>query len=199
MQFRAFESGIEVLGQAVWAIVDGFLVSKQLPSQALVECGIGTLGPDGIVVIDPSAWYSQEAWLAAFERISTTVGPQVLFNIGKRIPENAVFPSWELDIDSAIRSLDVAYHLNHRREGQVMFDTDTGTMLEGIGHYGYERRSAHEDLIISRCQNPYPCDFDCGILTSMARRIKPLANVLHLAGLPCRKLGADSCTYHVVW
>jgi hypothetical protein len=61
MEFRAFEPGIEVNGQTVWSIVDGFMLSKQTPSRILVEEGIGTIGPGGVVKIDADAWYSQEA------------------------------------------------------------------------------------------------------------------------------------------
>jgi hypothetical protein len=199
MEFQAFEPGIEVNGQTVWAIVDGFIFSKQTPSRILVAEGIGTMGKDSVVKIDPNAWYSQEAWLRAFKQISSSLGPQVLMNIGKRIPENAIFPPWVVDIDTAIQSIDVAYHLNHRKQGKVMFDLGTKEMLEGIGHYGYERPNPHKALIVSECANPYPCDFDRGILSTMARRFEPTATVAHVNEQRCRKTGADSCVYHVKW
>lgn len=199
MEFRAFEPGIEVNGQTVWAVVDGFILSKGTPSRVLVEAGIGSLGPDGLVKIDPAAWYSQEAWLLAFQKISERLGTQVLLNIGKRIPENAIFPPWVVDIESAIRSIDIAYHLNHRKAGKVMFDLETKQMTEGIGHYGFERPDPTRALIISVCRNPYPCAFDRGILSAMARRFEATANVSHVDEHVCRQTGADQCTYHVKW
>lgn len=199
MEFRAFEPGIEVNGQTVWSIVDGFMLSKQTPSRILVEEGIGTIGADGVVKIDASAWYSQEGWLRAFQKISASLGAQVLFNIGKRIPENAIFPPWVTDVESAIKSIDIAYHLNHRKAGVVMFDLQTQVMLEGIGHYGFERPHPSKPLIVSACQNPYPCEFDRGIITAMARRFEPTASVVHLDEHRCRKTGSDACTYHVKW
>jgi len=53
------------------------------------------------------------------------------------------------------------------------------------------------------CQNPYPCEFDRGIITAMARRFSPGGSrqvcVEHDDEAPCRKQGAESCTYHVRW
>lgn len=39
MEFQPFEEGIEVLGQTVWAIVDGFMLSKNAPSRLLAAHG----------------------------------------------------------------------------------------------------------------------------------------------------------------
>ncbi len=61
MQYRAFEPGIEVNGRTVSAIVDGFRFLKEFPSRILLEEGIGTPAPHGLVRIDPEGWYSQEA------------------------------------------------------------------------------------------------------------------------------------------
>jgi hypothetical protein len=198
MQFRALEPDIEVNGQTVFAVVDGFGAFTVVGSRFLINEGIGKADGSGVVQIDPAAWYSQEAWLRAFERISQSIGNSALRKIGMRIPENAIFPPWVQDVDSAIRSVDVAYHLNHRKHGQVMFDTANGQMLEGIGHYGYQRVSGAQK-ILSVCDNPYPCAFDEGILTTMARKFAPRAQVQHEPGQPCRQQGADSCTFAISW
>lgn len=199
MQFKAFEPGIEVNGQTVYAIVDGFRITKQLPSKILLGEGIGRAGKDGMVEIDPAGWYSQEAWLRAFEQISASLGPHLLESIGHRIPENASFPPWVTDVDSAIKSVDVAYHMNHRKAGKVMFDPAAGTLLEGIGHYGYARPNPAVQKIVSVCENPYPCDFDRGILASMAQRFAKTPYLAHDANAPCRKTGGKSCTYTIEW
>ena len=198
MQFKPFEPGIEVVGQTVYAIVDGFGAFSLMAGRFLLAEGIGQDDGSGGATIVPDLWYSQTAWLRAFEKISTEVGDSALLLIGLKIPTNARFPPWVIDIDSAVRSVDVAFHLNHRKHGQVMFDPDTGNMLEGIGHYGYER-SPGRNLITSVCNNPYPCSFDRGILTTMARRFVSGATVVHDDGQPCRKRGEESCTYRVSW
>lgn len=198
MQYTAFEKGIEVNGRTVWAIVDGFKTFEALVSHYLREEGIGTFGRDAKLRVDPDGWYSQEAWLRAFEKIGTKVGESVLFDIGQAIPRNAQFPPWVNDVHSAVKSVDVAYHMNHRKGGKVMFDPADGEMLEGIGHYGYEA-VADAQRIISVCRNPYPCRFDHGILTTMATKFEPDARVHHDDTRECRRVGAESCTYVVEW
>ncbi len=198
MQFVPFEEGIEVNGQTVWAIVAGFKSFAVLASTYLLQEGIGTPDKDGVVVVDPQAWYPQRAWLKAFEKISAHMGDSVLLEIGKAIPRNAIFPTWVKDIYTAIQSIDVAYHLNHRKKGRPMFNPATGAMTEGIGHYGYERFEGQKK-IISVCENPYPCAFDLGILTAMAKKFEPSIRLEHDETRPCRKRGGDSCTYILTW
>lgn len=198
MQFVPFEEGIEVNGQTVWAIVDGFRAFSVLASTFLLKEGIGSQDKNGLAVVDPKAWYQQRAWLRAFEKISSQLGDAVLLEIGRAIPRNAQFPPSVRDIDSAIQSIDVAYHLNHRKRGQVMFNEATGRKLEGIGHYGYQRVPG-QNRIISVCENPYPCAFDRGILSAMATRFEPTALTVHDDSKPCRKNGGASCTYIISW
>lgn len=198
MQFKSFEKGIEVNGQTVYAIVDGFKLIKSIPFKHLKAVGIGEDAGDGNIRINPSTWYSQESWLKAFEAISKDVGDSVLYQIGLAIPKNAKFPSWVVDIDTAIKSIDIAYHINHRKNGKEMFDPATGKLTEGIGHYGY-KRIAGQNKIISVCENPYPCDFDKGIVTTMAQKFQPAAKVQHDDSKPCRKKGQRSCAYIISW
>lgn len=198
MQFVPFEAGVEVNGQTVYAIVDGFRDFQQLASKFLLAEGIGTRGTAGIVKIDPVAWYSQDAWLRAFQHIAKEIGDPLLFRIGLAIPKNAKFPPWVSDIESAIRSIDIAYHMNHRKDGKVLFDPDTGVLTQGIGRYGCERVTGR-NMIVSVCNNPYPCHFDRGIITAMAQRFQVSAKVVHDDAAPCRKNGAESCAYIVTW
>jgi hypothetical protein len=110
-----------------------------------------------------------------------------LFNIGVKIPEIAKLPPDNGNIEKALGAIDVAYHMNHRK-GE-------------IGHYGFQMSGPRSATML--CRNPYSCDFDRGIMESMARRFKPTESVLvkvrHDDHASCRKKGADSCTYHVTW
>ena len=52
------------------------------------------------------------------------------------------------------------------------------------------------------CSNPYPCEFDFGIVEHTARMFAPkgvVTSVHHDDSQPCRKKGADSCTYRITW
>lgn len=197
MQFKPFEPGVEVNGQTVFSVVDGMGNFKSMATKLLLSAGIGK-NEGSEYKIDLGGWYSQEKWLKVFEDISKEIGENTLKSIGVRIPANAQFPPWVKDIDSAIRAIDVAYHMNHRKNGAVLFDPGTGKMTEGIGHYGYERAPGR-NTIVSECRNPYPCAFDLGIITAMATRFQGQAIVTHDPSKPCRKTGADSCTYVISW
>jgi hypothetical protein len=91
--------------------------------------------------------------------------------------------------------------MNHRINGEVLFNPKTGAMKEGIGHYSFEKTGPRAANMV--CKNPYPCDFDRGIIESAARKFKPadsiILSVTHDDSKPCRKKGHDSCTYIVTW
>jgi hypothetical protein len=198
MQFKAFEPGIEASGFCVAAYVEAFRLFPSVVLGKLTKNGIGKAKGKNDIEVDVNAWYSQEGWLAAFEEIANNIGPRACYQIGRNIPKYAVFPPSIKDIHSSIASVDVAYHLNHRKQGKVMFDPATGKKLTGIGNYGYQP-VAGQRKIISVCENPYPCDFDRGILTETGLRFESNTRVAHDDSAPCRKHGADSCTYVVTW
>ena len=159
------------------------------------------LSKSGIPEPQSGKFYSQQAWLNAFKTISGTVGPRTLFSIGKTIPENADFPPDIDTIEKALSSIDVAYHMNHRLNGVLLFNAETGQMQEGIGHYVYKQIGDKKAKII--CDNPYPCDFDRGIVTAMANNFKPAGSlyvdVKHDDSYGCRNDGRNSCHYIVSW
>jgi hypothetical protein len=198
MQYRAFEPGIEIRGAAIMSFFGGFgplraIVHRILCREGLVEPEATGAEVDTDAWID--GWYDQQAWLDALREIDLEYGAEVLFNIGAEIPNTALFPASPVDIHTAVASIDVAYHLNHRRGGQIMIDPATGAMVEGIGHYGYER--VGERQILSTCVTPYPCEFDFGIVATMARRFEPRTIAEHLG--ECRRHGAMACTYSLRW
>jgi hypothetical protein len=197
LQFKAFEPEIEVNAPTVAAIIAGLGFFTNISRRYLSQAGIGTV-VDKKLVLDMDGWYSHQAWLDAFENIARQIGDRALFNIGMSIPANANFPPWATDIRSAVRSIDIAYHMNHRKNKQPLFNPETGVMLEGIGHYGCQPLRG-KNQILCICNNPYPCVFDQGIITAMAQKFEPEAKVVHDDSRECRKQGADSCTYHVFW
>jgi len=177
-QFKAMAQGVSVNGQTVLSIVSGMPAFKDKALEILKKHGIANIAPD--------AWYPQQAWLDSFKEIAEVVGANTLFTIGTKIPESAKFPP-EIDaIEKALSAIDVAYHMNHKG-GE-------------IGHYLFKStgpKSASVD-----CPNPYPCEFDRGIIESMAKKFKPAGSfvmVKHDDTKPCRKKGGESCSYLVQW
>jgi hypothetical protein len=198
MQFRPFEPGIEVRGIGLQWLVNGFRILPETGLRYLARYGLTCQGRDGKPALDVSGWYSQDAWLACFEAIDREVGPNVMTDIGRHVGENAPAPPDVHDIDASLRSLDVTYHMFHRKRGVPMFDEGSGRMLEGIGHYGYERKSGKHEITCV-CENPYPCNFDLGIVQGFAARFEARATVEHVDGSSCRKQGGERCTYVVTW
>lgn len=177
--YRAFEAGVEVDGEAVLAVVQGMGRFKALAVEILLEHGIPNPAP--------GHWYPQQAWLDAFRDIAERLGPANLLQIGKMIPLTARWPGGIGDIHEALASIDVAYHLNHRG-GE-------------IGNYTYTPLSPRSGRM--RCCNPFPCEFDQGILLGLARRHIPLDSALleipHGEDGACRKHGAEACDYLLEW
>ncbi|MBF0544973.1 MAG: hypothetical protein HQM08_11090 [Candidatus Riflebacteria bacterium] len=192
-EFKALTSGVEINGETTYSIVDGMGVFR--------ICALEILAKYGITKPKKGFWYSQQAWLDSFKEISAMLGPTTLFAIGKKIPANAIFPPSIDNIDKALQAIDVAYHMNHRLTGVVMFNPGTGKMLEGIGHYQYNKIG--DNKVKMFCDNPYPCEFDRGIIEAMAQKFKSetssSAVTVHDDSCPCRRKGGDSCTYHVTW
>jgi hypothetical protein len=197
MQFQSFEPGIEVRGDCIGAFVDGFRQYPTVATKYLSKHNLLKRENGKAPALDRTAWYSLDDWLLAFKGITEEVGNNSVFNVGKWIPKNAVFPPHVKDVHSAIQSINVAYHMNHRKGGVVMFDPDNGNMLKGIGQYTYEQRAEREIALV--CENPYPCELDRGIVTAMAARFETFAKTIHDENGKCRKKGDEVCTYVVTW
>jgi hypothetical protein len=178
-QFIAFDRNVQVNGRTVCSVIDGMGAFQHIATKILTE--------NGIVDPMPDQWYSQQAWLNSFKAIAKKVGARTLYQIGMRIPENADFPDHIDSVEKALFSIDVAYHMNHRG-GE-------------IGHYQFKRTGSHSGKMT--CKNPYPCDFDRGIIDAMCKKFKPRRSIYvcskHDETQSCRKEGGDSCTYLIRW
>ena len=192
-QFKAINQNVEVNGQTVLSIVHGM--------GAMKDMGLKILSENNINDPQPNQWYLQQDWLNAFKKISEKIGPNTLFVIGKSIPENAEFPPEIDDIDKALAAIDIAYHMNHRLNEKPLFNPQTGQITEGIGHYIYKKNGSRSAEIT--CDNPYPCDFDRGIIEAMAKKFMPAdsmtVKIEHKEQNGCRKKEDNCCSYLVTW
>lgn len=171
--------GVQVIGASIKSVVDGLGAFRSISDQLLSENGIA----------DPQAdrWYPFEQWMRTFASLSRRLGPATLFQIGQKIPENAVFPPHISSLEKALASIDLAYQMNQR-----------GAKPGQIGNYVYAKTGERSATIVSN--TPFPCDFDRGIIVAMANKFKGDARVTvdHEYGA-CRNKGQASCTYWINW
>lgn len=180
-RYEAMDRGVEINGQTILATVEG--VSRfsedyrRRVEDALEENGVPDPAPD--------VWYPQQAWLDAFGDLATDLEPHLLDRIGEQIPDEADWPSGISGVEAGLRSIDEAYHQNHRG-----------------GDIGYYRLTdVGERTGEIECRNPYPCPFDRGIIRAVAQRFAAVEAFVFVeeTGADCRRDGGESCTYTVHW
>ena len=180
--FEPFAPDVEVSGGAVLSFINGVPpVFQNKTKDILIN--------NGIENIDESNWYKQADWLNAFKQISTTIGANTLFAIGKSIPDTATFPPSIRTLRNALLSIDIAYQMNHRGGN--------------IGYYKLLKFDEFSKAAEMECYNPYPCDFDRGIITAMSRRFLPegSSNIevsLH-PSFQGKRDGEDKSIYKIQW
>ncbi len=177
-QLKAFSPRVEVLGEVVLSLVNVMGAFKGI--------SLDILRQNGIVDPEPDEWYPQQAWLNSFKMIAEKVGPNTLYQVGRQVPQQYRFPPGIDSIESVLSDLDEAYRKSHRG-GEV-------------GHYRFQMLGMNVGQMT--CDNPYPCDFDRGIISALAQRFEPpgsLVDVRHEDDAPCKKQGADSCVYTISW
>ncbi len=174
-QFVAFDPNVEVSGASILSVV-----------AALGEDIRDLLAAYGITELTPNSWYPQQMWLDAFREIAEGDLDNMfdLVNVGIQTPQNAFWPQDIQSVEEALQSLNEAYHMNHRG-----------------GEIGYYEAIPLEDGGIKViCENPYPCDFDYGLIYGVVRMYAPedaQIVVEHDPEGPCRKHGEDVCVYYV--
>lgn len=190
-EYKVFENGIEAGGNELPIVALGAL-SKQRKDEIIEKYGLNT--HDG-------AWNDLQSLLNAMKEIADSIGEMNLFMIGKEVMEGAAFPPMD-GLESALRSIDVAYHMNHRKNGQPMFNPNTGQMTEGIGHYDLVRFDEENKEAILVCHTPYPSKFEEGLIVHIARTFKPEGSFLKVqldTTKETRREGGERCTFKITW
>ncbi|MCP3145351.1 hypothetical protein [Pyxidicoccus xibeiensis] len=193
-----YAPGITVSGTSARAVIEAVKSFSVLVAELLQVLKVETRDASGALVIDANAWYPVEHYLEAYKKIDTLLGGRGLEKIGTLVPKNAVLPPGLSDAHSVLAGTDIAFHMNHCRDGTPMFDPATGQMLEGIGHYAYRPVEGKKEVHMV-CDTPYPCRFDQGLLKGFAQRFEPTATLVHDLSTGCRAKGGASCTYIITW
>jgi hypothetical protein len=192
-------NGYEVDGRNVANVLGVFRLFPEVAFRLFSKYGLGSINERGQFVLEGKDWFPMPAWLELHDEIARTVGPSKMFEIGKQVPKNSVFPPNIEDIYAALSLIDVAYSMNHRDPQKNTFDPKTGRVLEGLGHYRTSFHHGEHYATIVSDGVPYPCELDRGIFTCLAKRFEATAVVTHAPGKGCRTEGASACHYLVEW
>ena len=173
---------MEVHGRTIIAVADDALSGF---SDACRATAFDALAANGIDDPSPDEWYPQQAWLGAFEVIAAELEPHILDRLGEQIPDVAEWPTGVKSGEAGLRAIDDAYRRNHRGGD--------------IGSYDFETTGERTGELI--CENPYPCEFDRGLIRAVARRYAPVESfvVVEERGERGRRDGDDACVYTVSW
>ncbi len=184
-EFTSYDSKrVEVLGE----VIESFALA--IPDD-LQNFGIAALKTFGIQDADPAGFYQAQPFLDAMRSIAERMGRNMMTRIGERIALRVNLPPEWNRLEAALEGLDRGYHSKYRG-GE-------------IGHWQYVHQGGVGGLtrgtMIST--NHYCCAFDRGVLEGFAKRFRPdgITDVVvrHDDSQPCRRNGADSCTYVVTW
>lgn len=191
-EYKTFESGIEAGGNELPIVALGSLSKNQ--RQSIIErYGLQT---------NNGAWNDLQSLLNALKEVEETIGEMNLFLIGKSIIEGTSFPPMD-GLKNALESIDVAYHMNHRKNGKVMFDPNSGQMMEGIGHYKVTKFDEASREAVMVCQTPYPSKFEEGLIVQVVRTFKPKDSIKTKVVLDetkeTRRKGGETCTFKISW
>lgn len=178
MVFQAVSQNAEVMGKNIRSYVAGMGAFEMIGRSILGQHG---LDEDPA----PDKWYNHQMFLDAIKEISSRTGMHTMHIIGMRIAENAALPQEINELEKAIGYVGSAYRQVHRN------DTVSDKVVTKLDDHKYQ-------IVVN---TPYPCEFDTGYLRGMCKRFlrETAIQVAHDESKPCRKNGADSCTYIITW
>ncbi len=184
-EFSSYEpERVEVTGEVIESFVAAFPADIR-------DFGPAVLDKHGIRDPDPKRFYKAQPFLEAMRDVAHRIGRNMMTRIGQQIAMRVELPpAWD-SLEAALGSLDKAYHSKYRG-GEIGRWT--------YHHHGNDGGLMRGTMIST---NHYCCAFDRGVLEGFAKRFRPMgitdALVRHDDSQPCRKNGADSCTYVITW
>lgn len=174
-EFAAFDPNVEVLGITINAIVS-----------SLGDDSIPILQKYHLYPVINDNWYNQQEFLSAFKELAEGNFLN-LVAIGMKIPDNAAWPPNVVTVHDALASIGIAYQMNHRN-GE-------------IGKYVYTQTGPNSGTML--CENPYPSDFDYGLIYRTAQKFREPSSTKLIVkrdeSKPNRIAGGESCTYVIEW
>lgn len=181
-QFIVSDKNTDVSGETVLSFIDGMGAFK--------EKALGILSSNNINNPQKGEWYKLQHFLDALKVIADTIGPNTLFQIGKKINENVKMPQNTGNVvpnfERVFERINDGFQINHRKGHP--------------GNYLYEKINENSSKLTT--DTAYPCDFERGLVEGFAKRYKPdnaiFVKLTHDEN-QCRKNGSNKCTYIISW
>jgi hypothetical protein len=165
---------ITITGATITSILKGFM--NEHLAKSIIEESLN------VKEFRPDQKYPAGKFINALYKIQEKYGVGIILRVGSKVMESAQWPDSVIDLPSALSSINAAYQMNHfPNEDQI------------IGHYRLEPTG---DTFEMHCNNPYPCDFDLGLIKGVINQYDAGATVMHKKG-SCRKFGDHACTYQI--
>ncbi|OQX22717.1 MAG: hypothetical protein BWK80_29750 [Desulfobacteraceae bacterium IS3] len=170
--------GVEVRGEVILGVLEA--MARTVLREISTKNALELLGKCGISEIKQGCWYPLESFISALNQISKEGRANTLKLIGASVVNIAKWPNINT-LSEALYSLDVSYHMNHRRDGKELFDSKNGKIIEGkIGHCMIIPPKKGENKVVYINSSFYPCDFDFGMTSELVKKFKP-KNCNHFA------------------
>jgi predicted hydrocarbon binding protein len=164
---------LEISGDAIIPVIRAFsldFLSKKLLTKYQLEN------------VTKGKYYNMQKYLNLLHEVEHNM-PRMLYKIGEHIFTEAVFPPQIKTLEEALQSVDVAYYMNHNKQAEGE-----------IGHYHSEK--VNDDEFVMTLTNPYPCNFDQGIIQGIANKFKKKIVLRHDED-SCRQKGDSECKYFI--
>jgi len=171
-------------------VIGGMLQSFWLAFPEYVrERGKQILGKHGLVDVAADGWYSLQSTLNALKEVEEILGPELLRRIGEQAAMRAPLPPEINSLKSCLMILNPTLQKIHRGGDVGGYVVTEDTQMPGRVRFTVT------------ASTPYPCSLTEGYLGGYAQRFRlpefKEIIVRHDESAPCRRQGADSCTYFV--
>lgn len=172
-EYIALDAKVEVKGTGIIGTIE-----------SLGEEAISLLKQHDLYPIELDKWYNQQAWLDTLRELRASNFMNEVA-VGMKTPDFAEWPPNVQTVHDALASVNIAYQMNHRG-GK-------------IGGYHYTPTGEQSGAMI--CDNPYPSDFDYGLIYRIVQKFSDKSPNIRVARDEDnnRKKGGDSCTYQINW
>ncbi|MEW6140453.1 MAG: hypothetical protein AB1733_19710 [Thermodesulfobacteriota bacterium] len=181
-EYKASSPNTELLGGMIYSLWGAFPEGFQ----ALVK---KVLVKHGVAEVNPEAWYRLQPVLDALKEVEQMYGHHLLFQVGEQAATRAPLPPEINSFRACMFAMNATLQKIHRGGDAGGYVVTEEELPGGLVRYR---------VVAS---TPFPCSLTRGYLEGYAKRFRTADStevlVRHDDDSPCRRQGADTCTYIV--